>query len=177
MKNCSLGMIIFVALAFNGNSTTASYDRSTKDKLRQYINEKKALAWWAPTSVPSLLQGFASVRGMGEVDAKEIKLLLSLEEDDIKNALEYIDKEEAAALAQAVYEIVKNIENSNRWHTVAYEEISKNSGKELFGNNKLSRSEVTERMYAQKEKSSVKKAFIKGLIVTKAVEEMMSTKR
>lgn len=166
-----------MGLAFNGNSSSASYDRSTKDKLRQYINEKKALAWWAPTSVPSLLQGFASVRGMGEVDAKEIKLLLSLQEDDIRNALDCINAEETQALARAIYEKIKNIENSNQWHTRIYEEVSKSNAKKLFNNGNLSRAEVTDKMYAEKEKNSVKKTFISGILVTKSVEDMMNSKK
>lgn len=179
MKNCSLVMILFLGLAFNGNSSSAvgsSAERSFKDDLRRYIKEQKSsarTAYKASWLIPGAVLDYASkyCKKGTSVDMNEIELLTKISDADYEKAIAAQDVLKIQTLAQEIVAKIKYEKDVNKWHDQTYDLISQ------YNDPGVPRKKAIEQKLAHKDDSRVQQQFVFGIAVTMAVEEMMSSRK
>lgn len=180
MKNCSLVMILFLGLAFNGNSSStgsSSVYRLFKDNLKRYIKEQKSSARvackfsWFPGSSYILDFGSSSFGKGNSVDKNELELLFKISDADYERAIDAQDYEKVQELAQKIVAKIKDEKDVNKWHDQTYDIISRHNDPGV------SRKKAIEQKLSRKDDPEVQEQFVFGIAVTMTVEEMMSSKK
>jgi hypothetical protein len=181
MKNCFLVTILFLGLAFNGNSTTASsnsvFNRNFNGKLQQYIKEQKSKAQsarsfsWLPFSGYALDCGSWYYEKGNSVDKNEIELLTKISDADYEKAIAQQDTVKIQMLAQEIVSKIKYEKDVNKWHDQLYDLISQHNDPGV------PRKEALKKKLAHKDDPIVQQQFVFGIAVTMTVEEMMKAKK
>lgn len=177
MKNCFIVMILFLGLAFNGSSTTASSNKGFKHKLKEYIKEQKSSAQtassisWIPFSGSLLNVGSKYYEKGNSVDKNELELLIKIDDSEYERAIAILDMEKIESLAYDIYSKIKYIKDPNKWHDQLYDYISE------YNDPGISRKEAIKRKLAQRDDAKVQEQFVFGIAVTMVVEDMMKTKK
>lgn len=181
MKNCFVVMILFVGLAFSGNSITAPvYNPVNKDfkyRLQQYIKDQKSNARtaynasWIPGVTSALDYASKWCKKGTSVDMNEIELLTKISDADYEKAIAQQDILKVEMLAEEIFQKIKYEKDVNKWHDEVYDLISQ------YNDPGMSRKEAIKRKLARKDDPTIQQQFVFGIAVTMTVEEMMSLKK
>lgn len=183
MKHCFFISVFYVALAFYGETNTVSQGESIifQESLSKYIKERMSSAKTALGAKKWGLGAFVDwgsyFSSMGNsVDENELRLFTGYTDTDYKEAIGLQNCVEIEQFAQKAYEAIKYEKDANKWHDHLYEVISKYNSEKLFHDKNLPRAVAMKKMLENKNDINVKKQFVFGIAVTKAVEEMMKKK-